>query len=344
MNNKKRIFIPLAAALCVCACGGSSDQASAPADGQVAEQVAKVSVMPAAKSIVPVENVYSTTVQANIVNNIAPQSAGRIVKINVEIGDFVSKGQVLAEMDDAQLVQAALKLKNSEDELARVSRLLSEGGISQSDYDALELSYKVAKRSYDNLEENTILRSPVSGVVTARNYDCGDLYAMTQPLFTVQQITPVKMLVGISETEYTKVRKGDAVSITADALPGRTFRGRIVRVYPTMDSATHTFNAEVQVSNEDRLLRPGMYARATVNFGTNNSIVLPDQAVVKLQGAGIRSVFVVSKEGVAVQKVVTPGRHFGDKFEILDGLQEGELVVVKGQSTLKAGQKVEVEK
>ncbi|MBQ2162832.1 MAG: efflux RND transporter periplasmic adaptor subunit, partial [Bacteroidales bacterium] len=291
---------------------------------------------------VPQTSLYSSTVQAKVVNNIAPQGTGRIQKLNVEVGDFVAKGQVLAEMDKVQLEQAQLKLRNDETELERVRTLLSQGGISQADFDQLELAFNVSKSSCRNIEENTILRSPVSGVITARNYDRGDMFTMGQPIYTVQQITPVKILVGISETDYTRVKKGDTVSITADALPGKEFSGTVNRLYPTMDPATHTFNVEVTVPNTRRELRPGMYARVTVNFGSTFNIVLPDTAVLKMQGAGTRSVFVVDPEGKAEMRVVTLGRHFDGKYEILSGLEEGEQVVVKGNSALKAGQAVQI--
>lgn len=338
-----KISATVSLALIVCACG-QNPAANKAEEAPVVEQLTLVEVQAAAFATVPQEGVYSSTVQANILNNIAPQTGGRIEKINVEIGDFVSAGQILAEMDNANLQQAEYRLKNSKDELDRLKQLLDEGGVSQSDYEQLELSYNVAKSSYDNLLENTVLRSPVSGVVTARNYDRGDMYSMSQPLFTVQQITPVKMLVGVSEKDYTKVSKGDKVTITADALPGREFTGSIVRLYPTMDASTHTFNVEVQVRNEKRELRPGMFVRATVNFGSNESIVLPDQCVVKMQGAGTRMVFVLGEDDTVSSRVVTLGRHFDSNYEILSGLEEGELVVVKGQSTLKNGQKVEVAK
>lgn len=264
------------------------------------------------------------------------------MKINAEIGDFVSAGQILAEMDGSNLEQARLRLKNSEDELNRVKQLFDEGGISQSDFDALELNYNVSKRSYENLLENTVLRSPISGVVTARNYDRGDMYGMSQPLYTVQQITPVKLLVPISESDYTKVKKGDKVTVTADALPGNSYVGSIVRIYPTMDAATHTFNVEVQVRNEKRELRPGMFARAAVDFGSVENVVIPDQAAVKMQGAGTRQVFVLNPDNTVSIKVVTLGRHFDNKFEVLEGLDGDETIVVKGHSLLRAGDKVEV--
>ena len=332
----RNIFLISGLALFAVACGRNKAQ-------EIVEinTTPVVSVTTAVRQTVPQEAVYSSTVQANVVNNIAPQTVSRIQKINVEVGDFVNAGQVLAEMDRLQMEQTGLQLKNNETELGRLKQLLAEGGISQSDFDAIELSYNVSKSTYDNIVENTILRSPVSGVISARNYDRGDLYSMGQPIFTVQQIVPVKLLVGISETDYTKVKKGDKVTVTADAFPGKTFTGSVIRLYPVMDPATHTFNVEVQIRNENRELRPGMYARVTVNFGDNNSIVLPDAAVVKQQGSGQRFVYIL--EGDKVQlKEITLGRHFEDKYEILSGVEDGQKVVVKGQSALKSGITVEV--
>ena len=341
--NKAAIIAISSAALLVCGCGSGTGESGNQAAEPAVKSLTVVEVQPAAKQLVTDESEYSTTVQANIVNNIAPQTSGRIVKINAEIGDFVSQGQILAEMEKVQLEQAEFKFKNAKDELDRVRQLLDEGGISQSDYDALELSYRVAKSSYDNLLENTILRSPVTGVVTARNYDKGDMYSMSQPLYTVQQIVPVKLLVGISESAYTRVKKGGKVTITADALPGREYTGTIARIYPTMDAATHTFNVEVQVRNENRELRPGMYAKAKVTFGSASRIVVPDIAVQKMQGAGTRQVFVLGEDGSTVAaRVVSVGRHINGSYEILEGLEEGEMIVVKGASTLKSGDKVEV--
>ena len=333
----------LAAAVLLLA-GCASQGSGSNAQGQQAVPAAKpvVYVVEAVYRSVPRTTVYSSTVQANVTNNIAPQSAGRIQKLNVEIGDFVSKGQVLAEMDRVQLDQAELKLRNDETELERVRALLAQGGISQADFDQLELACNVSRTSYNNLLENTILRSPVSGVVTARNYDRGDMYSMSQPIYTVQQISPVKILVAISETDYTLVHKGDKVSLTADALPGKAFEGSVSRLYPTMDASSHTFNVEVQVPNNDRKLRPGMYVRASVNFGEGRSIVVPDTAIQKMQGAGTRTVFVINDEGVSELRIVELGRHWDGNYEILSGLSEGEKVVYKGNSALKAGTAVEI--
>ena len=275
-------------------------------------------------------------------NNIMPQSGGRIRKINVEVGDYVNKGQVLAEMDRLQLDQLELQIQNDEAEFQRLKTLYEQGGVAKSDYEAAELSYKVRKTNYQNVKENTILRSPITGFVTARNFDQGDMFSMSAPIFTVQQVIPVKLLVGISESEYSKVKKGDAVKLTVDAIPGRTFNGKVERLYPTIDAATHTFKVEVVVSNSDKVLRPGMYARVSVNFGNLKHIVVPDQAVVRLEGTGQRFVYVLNEDNTVAYVPVTLGRHMGSTYEILEGLEEGQMVVTKGQSSLKNGVKVNV--
>lgn len=304
--------------------------------------ISKVAVQAATVKEVPQTDTYSTQVEAYAINNIAPQSPSRIEKIFVQIGDFVKAGQIVAKMDDVQLKQSGLALSNDSTELARLKKLYAEGGVSKSDLDAVELQYNVAHSQYNNLLENTILRSPISGVISERNYDRGDMFSSGKPIYVVQQITPVKLLVGVSEVDYTRIKRGDNVSITADAIPGRTFTGRISRIYPTMDAATHTFSTEVTVTNSDRVLRPGMYAKATITFSSNKSVVLPDNCIVKQQGSGVRSVFVMNADNTVKSVQVTLGRHVGSEYEILSGISEGETVVVRGQASLKDGEKVEL--
>lgn len=336
-----RTIIYVAAAVMAVSCGNSNSKtAEQPQTAEV--RLPNVAIMAASYKDVPQSDVYTANVEAYAKNNIAPQSPSRIQKIYVEVGDFVRTGQIVAKMDEVSLNQSKLSMANDSLEYSRIKKLYEQGGVSKSDFDAMELKYNVTRSQYQNLLENTILRSPVSGVITARNYDQGDMYGGS-PIYVVEQITPVKLYVGISEMDYTRVKKNDTVTLTADALPGKTFTGRIARIYPTIDAATHTFTAEVNVANSDRLLRPGMYARVTVNFGSNHSIVVPDDCVVKQQGSGVRSVFVLQADNTVKEIVVTLGRHFGTEYEILSGVAEGDKVVVKGQASLKNGSKVNVQ-
>lgn len=340
-NMNVRTIIYVAAAVMAVSCGNNNSKtAEQPQAAEV--RLPNVTIMAASYKDVPQSDVYTANVEAYAKNNIAPQSPSRIQKIYVEVGDFVRAGQIVAKMDEVNLNQSKLSMANDSLEYSRIKKLYEQGGVSKSDLDAMELKYNVTRSQYQNLLENTILRSPVSGVITARNYDHGDMYGGS-PIYVVEQITPVKLYVGISEMDYTRVKKNDTVTLTADALPGKTFTGRIARIYPTIDAATHTFTAEVNVANSDRLLRPGMYARVTVNFGSNHSIVVPDDCVVKQQGSGVRSVFVLQADNTVKEIVVTLGRHFGTEYEILSGVAEGDKVVVKGQASLKNGSKVNVQ-
>ncbi len=308
-----------------------------------AEEVApSVAVAQVSVREVPQEATYTSTIQAYVKNNIAPQTAGRISRILVDVGDHVKAGQVVAEMDQTQLAQVELQMKNNEVEYKRLKELYEVGGLSKSDLDQIEMAYNVTRTQYNNLKENATLLSPINGVITARNYDAGDMYAMSAPIYTVEQIVPVKLLVGISETDYSKVKKGDSVEITADALPGKTFYGKIRKIYPTVDPATRTFTVEVVVDNNYSTLRPGMFARATVKFGVNNSVVIPDVAVVKQQGSGERFVYVLNEDGTVTYQKVVLGRRMGAEYEVLEGVADGAKVVTGGQIRLKDGIKVAV--
>lgn len=340
MKKIIRTFCFATALVMAVACGNKKEKAVETAT--VEDEAAVVSV--AAAVVKPVESIqtYTSTVEPFAKNNIAPQTGGRISKINVEVGDYVTKGQVVAEMDKTQLVQVELQLKNNEDELNRLRGLYEVGGLSKSDLDQIELAYNVSKTNYENLLENSVLISPISGVVTARNYDKGDMYSMSQPIYTVQQITPVKLLVGISEGDYTKVKKGMKVEISAEALPGKTYEGRINRIYPTIDPATRTFLVEILVQNNNRELRPGMFARVNVNFGERRSVLIPDVAVVRQQGSGEKFVYILQSDGTVKYQNVKLGVRVNAEYEVLSGVEDEDLVVIAGQVRLKDGVKVSV--
>lgn len=336
----KKIIIIIAAVSVLCSCGAKKTE-TAKDSTDVQEKVTKVTTIVATKKTVVRESSYSASVEAFAINNIAPQSVGRIIALKTEVGSFVSKGQVLANMEDIQLQQAQIKYANNLSEYNRLKALLEEGGVSQSDFDQIEMALKLDKSNVDNLEANTNLRSPISGVVSARNYDVGDMFTMGKPIYTVEQITPVKLLVGVSEADYTKVKVGQSVQVTSDALPDQSFTGKVVRIHPTMDAKSHTFNAEVHVANQSCKLRPGMYSNVTISFGTSQSIVIPDAAVVKQQGSGVRSVFVMNADNTVSSKQVELGLHMGGEYEIVKGIEDGDKVVVKGATVLRDGQTVE---
>lgn len=293
----------------------------------------------------PVEQIqeYTATVEAEVKNNIAPSSPVRIDRIFVEVGDRVVKGQKLVQMDAANLKQKKLQLDNQRIEFQRMDELYKVGGASKSEWDASKMQLDVQETSYNNLLENTSLLSPVTGVVTARNYDNGDMYSGGEPVLTVEQITPVKLLINVSETYFTKVKKGAPVNVKLDVFGDEEFTGKISLVYPTIDPATRTFQVEIQLPNRDQKVRPGMFARATLNFGTQDNVVVPDLAIVKQAGSGDRYVYVY-KDGKVSYNKVELGRRMGAEYELRSGVPDNSQVVVAGQARLINGTEVEVEK
>ena len=330
----------LSSALVMASCGQKKSEQSV----VIIDETPKVTVTKVNAENVPQLSTYPTTVEAEIVNNITPQSASRINQIFVEIGDHVKAGQKLATMDAISLEKLKLQMKNDSIEYGRTKELYEIGAVSQANFETMTLAYEVSKKTYSNLLENTILTSPISGIITARNYDEGDMYAMAQPLFVVQNITPVKMLINISENNYSKVKKGMEVDIVADAFPGETFKGKVNLVYPTIDSRTHTFPVEIIIDNKDEKLRPGMFARVTVNYGTNYRVVVPDNAVLKQVGADEKYVFVVNEDNTVSYTPVKLGVRMGDKYEVISGIDDGATVVTTGQTRLKNNIKVDIVK
>ena len=285
---------------------------------------------------------FTATVEAEAKNNIAPTSPGRISKIFVEVGDQVRKGQKLVQMDAANLTQLKLQLDNQETEFKRVDELYKVGGASKAEWDAAKTNLDVRRSSYENLLENTQLVSPLNGVVTARNFDNGDLYTSTQmPVLVVEQIAPVKLMVNVSEPNYPKVTKGMAVKVKLDVYEGEEFEGKVSLVYPTIDAATHTFPVEITLANANQRVRPGMFARVTMNFGSKNHVVVPDMAIVKRAGSGDRYVYVYNNGKVSYNKVEL-GRRMGTEYELISGVDNNSQVVIAGQNRLADGVEVEV--
>lgn len=331
--------LPFISLTLLASCAGGKKEA----DTETVQEKVKVKVETVSARNVDQIGEFTATVKANISNNIAPQSPVRIVKLFAEVGDHVKAGQVLVKMDETNLKQAKIQLDNQELEFKRIDELYKVGGASKSAWDAQKTQLEVSRAAYKNLHENTQLLSPITGVVTARNYDSGDMYSGGNPVFIIEDIQPVKLLVHVSESYFTKVKKGNEVDVKLDVYGDEVFKGNVSLVYPTIDPATRTFPVEIKIANKDERVRPGMFARVTMNFGTKNNVVAPDQAIVKQSGAGDRYIYVYKDGKVSYEKVEL-GRRMGNKYEIISGVEDGDQVVITGQSRLNNGMEVELDK
>ncbi len=286
---------------------------------------------------------FSTTLIAYDKMAVAPTSPGRIQKILVEVGTRVSKNQLLVEMDKSNYLQSKVTFENLETDFQRVSKLNESNNISKQVYDQTKAKYEAAKTSLQDLEKNTFLRAPFSGVISAKNYENGELYN-GNPVLTLVDISSLKATINIPETYYPLVRKGMHVDLTSDIYPNQTFPAAIDIVYPTIDESTHTFSVQLKVPNAKQVLRPGMFARVGMQLDKIETITVPYQAVLKLQGSNERYVFLNNK-GIAKRVSVTLGDRFDDRVEIISSeIKQGDELVVLGQARLNEGSKLNVVK
>ncbi|MEF9931328.1 MAG: efflux RND transporter periplasmic adaptor subunit [Bacteroidales bacterium] len=309
----------------------------------IVNEKAKVNVKQVLEQDVEQLGTFTATVTGQITNNISPKIGMRIDDVIVEVGDHVKKGQVIAKMDASSLVQAKLQMVNDSIEFVRTDELYKVGGNSKSEWDARRLAYNISKTNYNNLLENTMLISPINGVVTARNYDDGDMFSLSQPLYVVEQIRPVKLKVNVSEGLYTKIKKGMLVDVQLDVFGDEIFKGKISLVYPSLDPATRTFPVEVLIANGDERVRPGMFARVTFFYGVRKHVVVPDVSIVKQTGSGDRYIYTVVDGKIEFKKVEL-GRRMDTQYEIISGVNSGDMVVIGGHNRLTNGMEVEIAK
>jgi RND family efflux transporter MFP subunit len=332
-DMKKIIYLVAVTALVVASC--------TPKAQEVAEQkVLQVKVEQAKIQKVNQVIDFTGNIEPFVKNSISSSSAQRIEKIYTEVGSRVAKGQLLVQMENPAYIQAKIQIQSLKIDLARIESLYKAGGASQQQYDQVKTQYDVAVEGLSNLDKNTKLLSPISGVVTQRNFDNGDL-TMGQPILTVMQLQPVKIIVNISEEFYPLAKLGTQVQIMLDIYQGKVFNGKISLVYPTIDPVTRTFSVQVSIPNGDLKLRPGMFARARVNFGAKDRVVVPDKAIIKQSGTNDRFVYILDGDVVLYKKVVL-GKRVDSVYEVLSGVEAGEKVVVAGQSKLADKAKVEV--
>jgi membrane fusion protein (multidrug efflux system) len=341
-NGLKHTFLFLIILLAgAVACSGPAEEQA----NQSADEVKKVETGFSEIKEVEQEMTLTGNVEPYEQNIISPSMQLRIQKIYVEVGDPVRKGQLLVQMDPSQLVQTEVQMNHLEKEYARLDTLQKTGSVSQQQLDQMRTELDVTRSAYENLKENTRLVSPISGIVTARNFENGDMYSMATGagILTVMQIDPVQVDVHIPEAFFPLVENGMPVSMQLDVYPEAEFKGEVFLKHPTINPATRTFTVETRFSNNDLKVRPGMFGRVKIVFETLERVTVPDLAVQRQQGTNDRFVFVV-ENGKAIRKVVETGRRVDAFYEITKGLSADVEVVVAGHAGLLDQAPVEVVK
>ncbi len=333
----KKILIVLAVATCVISCGKKEVQATQ----QEAERVEVVSTMTLQNTEIERVINVTTNLQGYLTQNVAPSLTGKIEHIYVEVGDEVKAGDMLVRMDQNQYLTQKIQLSNLEVEMKRLEALLKTGSVSQQTYDQTKVSYDQLKQNLSFLEKNTYVKSPFSGVISAKTYEDGELYS-GQPIVVLTQVKKLKALIAIPETYYPMIEGGMKLTVKSEVYPNETFPATIEVVYPTIDAASHTFQCKVVIPNPTEKLRAGMYVTTTLGLGKENTIVVPYQSVEKLIGSNERYVF-INENGYAKRVSVKLGQRFDENIEIIaPEIYEGVEYIYVGQRKLVDGVKIEV--
>jgi RND family efflux transporter MFP subunit len=290
---------------------------------------------------------YSGTIVPWRRASLGAQIAGRIERLHVDIGDRVTRGDLLVEMAGEQLTQAEAQFRTMEKDWERMKLLLEKGAVTQQRFDQTDAAYQAARARYEMVLESTRIRTPFSGVVTQRHLDEGEVFTLmptaagAPAIVEVSKIDTVKVGFEVAEQEWPRIRLGLAARVAVDGYPGREFLGTVRRLDPALDASSRTATAEVVVSNRDEALRPGMFADLELELREQDVILISRDAIIRQEGTGIFYVYVVG-DGVARRREISVGRGYGDRIEVVDGLTEGEQVVTAGRYRLHEGAEIDV--
>jgi RND family efflux transporter MFP subunit len=307
---------------------------------------------------------------------------GYLKKYHVDLGDPVTQGQLIAEIDSPEVEQqlrqaranqavaeAAVKQGEAHLALARIAAerwaaLVKDQAVSRHEADEKQAALRVreadvqAARAAVQAAEANVKRleelvgfarivAPFDGVLTARNVDVGTLVsegsaASARELFRVARMDALRVFVSVPEAFLPSIRAGLPADVAFDAYPNRTFRGEVSRCAEAVDPSLRTMLTEIRLPNPDRLARPGMYAQVTFRWRRPEPPLLMPSSALLIRSEGTQ-VAVVDKDGAAHYRNVRVGRDFGMQVEILSGLAEGDAVMTAPSTEIREGQTVDVE-
>ncbi len=292
---------------------------------------------------------------------ISPEVDGIVRKLFVEEGSSVAKGMVLAEINetdyrlDLERAEAALKqaeatLANVKVEYTRKEALYKEQLVTQQQFDDVTTRVTLATGDVDRARaalslarerySRSRVRAPMAGAVREKRVTAGDFVRTGTPMLWIVQSNPIKLSFSVPEKDVSSLKLGQEVDFRVDSFPGKTFTGRLMSIYPSLDEKTRTLQAEAQIPNPQGLLKPGFFARVTIYTGPPRDIVIIPITAILYENT-LKKVFLV--EGDRAREVkIQIGAKYGESMAVLEGLQGGEHLVTVGQNTLADGVKVNV--
>ncbi|MBF0330104.1 MAG: efflux RND transporter periplasmic adaptor subunit [Nitrospirae bacterium] len=331
------------------------------AEKQAVERRINVTVQPAGKQhLRPMVEAVGTLAPFEEVV-VSAEIEGIIKELKVSEGSFVSKGMLLAALDEtdysleagrseAALKQAKATLENTKVEFGRKRALFEEQLVPRQQMDDVATRLNIAEAEADRAKSaldiakhklsKTKIQSPIEGSVKEKRSSKGDFVRSGSPMLVLIQANPLKLYFSVSEKDVSKIKTGQDISLKVDALPEKEFAGKVAAVFPSLDDKTRTLQIEAHIPNPSGILKPGFFAKVTAFTGSSKETVVVPATALLYEGESV-TVYVVEGEQARARKVKTGAKH-GDFVEIIEGVKDAEQVVVVGQQNLAEGVKVNV--
>ncbi|MFQ5674954.1 MAG: efflux RND transporter periplasmic adaptor subunit [bacterium] len=301
-----------------------------------------VQVAAAQKGDISTFLMQTTTIEAERQVEILAKVAGQVIRLPIEEGTRVKKGDLLTQLDEAELkiayIQAKVSMETDKSALDRAKEMLEKNLIAEENYQTTLMQYESSKASFEAARlklDYTNVRSPIDGVVTVRSVEMGQRVNINQVLFTIADFEPLRAKIYVPEKDMRRVFEGQAARIIAEAEPEVEFSGVVKMVSPVVDPASGTAKVTIDIKDDKGKLKPGMFASVFITTETHsNALLIPKKAMIL--ETDMDQVYVY-QEGTAHKVNLKLGFTSGDNVEVLSGLQEGDLVVIAGQEGLREG-------
>jgi membrane fusion protein (multidrug efflux system) len=284
----------------------------------------------------------TTTIEAIRQVDILTKVSGQVIKLPVEEGVRVKKGDLLAELNEAELkiefMKTKISMETDKTMLERAKNMLEKKLIADENYEITRLQYESSKAAHEaaHLQLNyTSVRAPFNGVVTVRNIELGQRVNVNQSLFVVADFNPLRAKIYVPEKDIGRIYEGQRAKITIEAEPGLDFSGVVKMISPVVDPSSGTSKVTIDIDDHKGKLKPGMFASIFITTEThNNALIIPKKALIL--ESDLDQVYIY-QEGNAHKVNLKVGFTSGDDLEVLSGLEEGDLVVIAGQDGLREG-------
>lgn len=319
---------------------------------------------------------YTGEIQAEFEVKVFSKIPDRIEEFYVDVGSRVSVGSPIAKIYAATIEQAVRQAEsalaaakaheaNLSAEFERAQRLFRENAMSKQQFDAIQTQFEAVKAQRAQAEagvatakeqlDNAIVKAPISGIIGERYYEAGDMANPAIPLVRIVQMERVKVLLNVPEQDLGKIARGQEVLVRVRSYPERTFKGKVYKVSPVLDSTTRLAKVEVLVPNPGYLLKPGMFAETEIQIGVLKKVLtVPRYATIEstsMENIDGREqvvkkyfVFVVGDSDKVEQRPIQVKYMNEVNVAVGSGLQPGETIVVSGQASLRDGMTVTVVK